>query len=282
MNDSREYRFPYLIRTSGDFPEDFAPFAEDVLYPGLFLPRDDPDWFGRSANPPRVLLITPESLRIHFHPAARIEPRALPFDQRLSVETGRMLLIGWIGFESVESAVRLPYNRRVDEPVRNFLAMLRARLLDPGPNEQCDCQHIGDPLDLKFQNCIRLELDASECELARFFVAPRGTRLRKWLLKRVRWTPGDLAILTDRRIIWITERYRGGREIYGSFVSWTRADNVASIQLREQAACPCVVISLANGRQWSMPLREDMRAAGTRFAREAERILSARAVHGAR
>lgn len=275
MNDSREYRFPYLIRTGGDLPEGFPSFADDVFYPGLFLPRDDPDWFGRSANPPRVVLITPESLNVYFHAASRIPARALVLDERLSVETGRMLLIGWVEFASAETSIRLPYNRRVDAPVRNFLAMLRTRLLDPSPSGR-DCIAIGDQLDLKFHNCLCTELESEELERIRLFIGPRRTRIRRWLFNRDRWTAGDVVSLTDRRMLWITERYRGAREVYGSFTAWAHPDNIEAIDIGTGASGYRLRIGLRNGRTWAIPIPDDRITAAEQFMDAAPETLLSR------
>src|ERR1700733_1042039 len=94
--DSRQYRFASLIRSRQDFPEDFPPLAEHTLFPALFLPRGGADWFGRSANPPRVILCTSDGLEVHFHPESGKPPVSFPCNEYLSIQTGRMLLIGWI------------------------------------------------------------------------------------------------------------------------------------------------------------------------------------------
>jgi len=47
--DSRWYAFAYLIKSEDDLPADFPipEFARGFQL-GVFLPRDHPDWFGRS------------------------------------------------------------------------------------------------------------------------------------------------------------------------------------------------------------------------------------------
>ena len=55
--DSREYVFAYLIRSAEDVPADFPIPEPERFRTGLFLPRDGPDWFGRRAYPPRILLL---------------------------------------------------------------------------------------------------------------------------------------------------------------------------------------------------------------------------------
>lgn len=70
MTDSRHYRFPYLIRSKDDIPADF-PKVPHTFDAGLFLSRDDPDWFGRSAYPPRILVLLENKIQIHTHPSAR-------------------------------------------------------------------------------------------------------------------------------------------------------------------------------------------------------------------
>jgi hypothetical protein len=70
--DSRQYIFAYLIRSLEDVPADFPiPAADGGFRLGLFLPRDEPDWFGRSTYPTRILLLSGGAVVILPHPKMR-------------------------------------------------------------------------------------------------------------------------------------------------------------------------------------------------------------------
>jgi hypothetical protein len=266
MNDSRQYRFAYLIRSRRDLPEDFPVFTESILFPALFLARDDPDWFGRSANPPRVILFTGETLQVHFHPEFGSAPKSFLCDDHLSVQTGRMLLIGWLGFASREGEITLPYNRRVDEPVHTFLAMLRARLLRAGAGSSGDGDWYGDALDIKFRNALHHEIDRGEIERARLFIAPRLQSTGHWPLRVARLSSGSLLSLTDRRLVWITERYRHSREMYGSVTCYSCLDGVERVETDGGAAACRLSVSLRNGKRWEVDIPNEFGAAAQAFA----------------
>jgi hypothetical protein len=271
-NDSRQYRFAYLIQSLHDFPEDFPPLGEHTLFPALFLPRGGADWFGRSANPPRVILCTSAGLEVHFHPESGRPPVSFPCNEYLSIQTGRMLLIGWIRFASKEADLKLLYNRRVDEPVRIFLGMLRARFLRPDAILRADQAFLGDAPDLKFQNALNHEIDEGEVERVRLFVAPRMHPSGCWPFRIRRSTPGHLIVLTDRRLLWITESYRHTRALYGSVTCYAHPGNVARVE-----AVSRLSISLRNGKTWTLDIPEEMRRDACEFAAMAEARMMTRA-----
>ncbi len=273
MNDSREYRFPYLIRTAADFPEDFPRFPDGTLFPGLFLPRDDPDWFGRSANPPRVILLNNDVLDVHFHPSCERPSVSIPFDERLSVQIGRLLLIGWIRLASYGTDIKLPYKRRTDEPVRIFLGMLRARLLRPHGNGGTECMRLGDALDLKFRNELNEEIDKEEIGMVRLFIAPQKLP-GGWFFRGNRSTAGCLLNLSDRRLTWITECYGGIRQRYGALVTWAHADNVAHVFLDTEGSECRLSVMLRNGKVWKIGIPAERSADAREFAAISRRLLS--------
>jgi hypothetical protein len=263
MNDSRQYRFAYLILSRKDFPEDFPPFTERALFPALFLARDGMDWFRRSGSPPRVVLFTGETLEVHFHPESGRPLASIPCNECLSIQTGRLLLIGWVRFASKTADLSLPYNRRVDEPVHIFLGMLRARLLSPDGALSKEA-FLGDAPDLKFQNALNQEIDKGEVERARLFIAPRKRSSGYWPFRTTRWTPGNLIALTDRRLLWITESYRFARVPYGSVTCYVHPGHVAQVETSSAGAV--LSVSLRNGKIWKLDIPEELRADAREFA----------------
>jgi hypothetical protein len=279
MNDSRQYRFAYLIHTQQDFPEDFPPFTERTLFPALFLPRDGTDWFARAAHPPRVVLFTGERLEVHFHKDSGRLPVSLLCDEDLSIQVGRLLLIGWIGFASIGADIKLPYNRRVDEPVDLFLGMLRHRLLGTDRPSSPERSLLGDARNLKFHNTLNYEIDEGEVIRASLFVAPRIRTSGFWPFRTRCSTPGNLIALTNRRLIWITERYRDARAQYGSVTCYAHLDNLAQVETDSAGTVSSAVfrlsVSLRNGKIWRLDIPEELEADAREFAAMA-RACSAR------
>ena len=123
--DSRRYIFPYLIRSADDLPADF-PIPESAVgfQIGLFLPRDNPDWFGRSGYPPRIILLQRDALVLATHPRYDAEAVRLALSDLAFYAAGHFLLIGWLRFVTAEAEIYLPYNTRSERPIGAFLDSL--------------------------------------------------------------------------------------------------------------------------------------------------------------
>jgi len=65
---------------------------------GIFQPRDDPDWFGRSSYPSRILLLKDNTLHLISHPVAGRPPCRWTLEQISAVESGHLLPKGRLGF----------------------------------------------------------------------------------------------------------------------------------------------------------------------------------------
>src|SRR5947209_7745934 len=94
--DSREYRFAFEIQSLSEIPANFAIQENPGTFrSGVFLPRDDPDWFGRRSYPARVLLLYDESVTIAAHSGAREPSTTISLRDLEMIESGHVLLIGW-------------------------------------------------------------------------------------------------------------------------------------------------------------------------------------------
>ena len=132
--DSRDYIVAFELRSIDDCPADFElPSSIAGFDAGLFLPRGDRDWFGRPLYPPRILLLKGGALYIVSHPGTGEPPRRGAMDQIAAVESGHMLLKGWLRFTGtgLDSTVR--YNTRGFPAVFPFMRRFRNRLLKAAP-----------------------------------------------------------------------------------------------------------------------------------------------------
>ncbi len=92
--DSRNYVFALPIRCAEDIPRDFGYRGDAGFLAGVFLPRDDPDWFGRSDYPARLLLLFEDRIVVIPHPKARkAAPIKLLLEDLEAVESGRALVL---------------------------------------------------------------------------------------------------------------------------------------------------------------------------------------------
>ncbi len=161
--DSRDYIVAFEIHSAGDCPPDFALLAALSRFEaGLFLPRDDPDWFGRSKYPPRVLLLRSNTLHILPHPSTNDSHSDLQIGQISTVESGHMLLKGWLRFIGFGFDHTVQYNTRGFRSVFRFMCRLREKLLGRGDTFSTSEVRLGTSVDMKFDNALSRELDFGE------------------------------------------------------------------------------------------------------------------------
>jgi hypothetical protein len=254
--DSRCYIFSYLIRSVDDLPADFSiPESAKSFQIGVFLPRDDPDWFGRSHYPPRILLLDSGSVLVLTHPRYNGEPSRIALSDLAFYEVGHILLIGWLQFDTAGFEVHLPYNTRTERPLNEFLDSLMKVYLGPGTKvRDAGIAEFGPPLDTKFRNHLTGTLREHEILSTRWF-SPPSERLRRWGPFRVRSEiGGDLIAITNTRIIWIRDHWNNRYERYGSITSTAPLRGVASVRCQRTGEDRDLTITLLSGMSWRIPL----------------------------
>jgi hypothetical protein len=99
---------------------------------GIFLPQDDPNWFGRIDYPARILLLQHDMLYVASHPSSGQVSICIPLSDLQELEMGRILLLGWLTFRFGGRECHLPYNTRGSRPLEAFLEHLRRKWLTRG------------------------------------------------------------------------------------------------------------------------------------------------------
>jgi len=267
--DSRDYIVAFELGSIDDCPPDFElPPGLAGFDTGLFLPRGDPDWFRRSAYPPRVLLLKDGALSVVSHPSAGEQPCRWPLEQISWVESGHMLLKGWLRFTGSGFDYTVRYNTRGLRSVLWFMGQFRNQWLRSGEPSGSSAVHLGSGLDIKFSNALARELDSGESIVAQVFQAPRAVRSKSWLLPYRRWIAGDLLALTSRRLLWITDRDRGSYSRYGSIASYARCDAVLNICLTSGRSGRILQVDLHSGSAWKVPIASENRWEHERVAKD--------------
>jgi hypothetical protein len=265
--DSRRYIFSYAIRSPEDVPADFPTPSEPGFRIGVFLPRDDPDWFGRSRFPPRVAVLGADSIVVQTHPACGGSSVRIRLADLAFYEVGRILLIGWLRFVAAASEILLPYNTRADRPITEFLEALAQAYLpgsqdprrgeDGGERGGEEMVALGPPLDIKFHNHLLAALREGERLHVRWFSPPRQTAPR-WGPLRIRTQiAGDLLALTDKRILWITDRRDGRYERYGSITRTGRLRGIETVGCERDRDEGELMIAFGEGAHWRIPVGRD-------------------------
>ena len=178
--DSRQYIVAFEMHSTADWPPDFAlPSTLTNFDTGIFLPRGDPDWFRRPSYPPRILLVKDNALYIVSHGSAGEPPRRCPMEHISWVESGHMLLKGWLRFTGSGFDYTVRYNTRGFPPVFRFMRRFRDKLLRGALPRGASEVQLGASLDIKFANALARELDSEELLSGAGFPSTGKDRLQK-------------------------------------------------------------------------------------------------------
>jgi len=257
--DSRHYIIAYELPSNDEAPQDFG-HRDEVprFHAGLFLPRDSPDWFGRSSYPPRVLALVPSGLVIVPHPSSQEPAHRLSFERLSFIESGHILLRGWLRFVGHDFDRTLFYNTRGSGAVDGFMLKFRASFLAGFADaRQKTAIEMGQPLDLKFSNALSHELDPGEAVLATLFRPARQLTRRLFVFNRRSVASADVMALTVKRLLWITDSYKGGYARYGSIARYARPANVVRILREWDGTERALRVLFDSGHQWQIPLAEE-------------------------
>ena len=245
--DSRNYVVALPLHRAEDIPRDFDYREDPGFLIGVFLPRDDPDWFDRSDYPARILLLFEDRVAVIPHPKSRkATPVNLPLEDLEAVESGQSLLKGWIRFHGRETT-EIPYNRRTSEPVEQWLRALRRGLCRnqamPSPNWRM----LGGPLDIKFRNALVAESEDGEEPLALWFRAADERAAGYGIFSRKISDPGHLMAVMANRVLWVTDRIGRGRDRYGYVATYAPRRAVKELTARPE----WFGVTLKSARQWT-------------------------------
>jgi len=261
--DSRHYIVAFELHSAEDCPLDFAlPDSLAGFDAGLFLPRDDPDWFGLSSYPPRILLLKGGALATVSHPSAGEQTNRWAMAQISAVESGHMLLKGWLRFAGRGFDCTVRYNTRGSLAVCQFMTRFRSEFLRGAQARDASTVHLrevhpGARLDIKFANALEGELGVAETVQLQVFQPPEELPATRWRFPRHRRAAGDLLALTDRRLLWITDREKGFCSRYGSIASYAPLDAVSHIALAPDG----LQVDLNGSAAWQVPIAPAYREA---------------------
>jgi hypothetical protein len=170
-----------------------------------------------------------------------------------------MLLKGWLRFTGPGFDCTVRYNTRGFPPVFRFMQRFRAKLLRGAQPHVTSQVGFGRGLDIKFINALAAELDAAETVPMQVFQPPREVKSGRWLLPRRRLIAGDLLALTDRRLLWITDRDGGSYSRFGSIATYAPFDAVLRIGLTSGRGGDLLQVDLNSGSTWRLPMASESR-----------------------
>jgi len=268
--DSWQYRFAFLAGSNAELPADFdlSALKRGFRY-ALFLPKEEAGWAGRTPSPPRILFLYEDALEIYAHPASGEQPVTIPFAELQFIERGHILLQGWLRFHAACCERNLSYNTRNSQAVRRFLRVLYSAFFNPSLQAGSVKGSLGPPLNLKFQNACAEEWLPGEVVQAQLF-RPSKRKFRTFgPLRREEWRPADFVAVTDRRVVWITDRYRDRFEPYGIITCFAPLRSVLGLFCEPVQDGIRLSIKLIGGLTWSIPAPIEMETEIRAFAEAA-------------
>jgi len=203
------------------------------------------------------------------HPGAKEPKFLIPLRDLETLECGRILLLGWIRLRWDDVQQDLPYNRRCALTVERFLARLKTRWLadEAGLSgiELPSHRDHGTAFNEKFEYALETEMIDDERPLIRFF-HPSIRRVRRRLLRYETWSAGDLLVLSQRRVLWITERRGTAYEPYGTVSHSAPLSALAEVAHLRAEHGPELRVCLRSGESWRLPLDDTHGADAQSFA----------------
>jgi hypothetical protein len=276
--DSNRCAAAYLIRSFRDVPVNIqVPEPNHTFQSGLFLPREHPDWLGRSSYPARVVLLSAGALVILTHlnggaPAVRILLQDLLF-----FEKGHNTHRGWLRFIEKGADHRLPYRRHCDTAIEEFLNGFREAYLPGMGFPTIAPGEFGEAPDLKFDNAERFELQPGERVLFQFFSPAAKDLTTSWIFPWESWTASDLVAITSRRVLWITDRVEGRYDFYATVTRSAPAETLSEVSVESADEGCALSIKFSGGSLWSASLPMGRQADALRFAEAVTRFRECRA-----
>ncbi len=251
--DSRAYAYAYVIREFEDVPGDFAESIAPLFFLGLYLPQGITGRFNTPAYPARVLLLAGDELILYVHPSLHAPP--------LSVSIGDVRVVSWEKFlldcrfslDRGSSQCEIQYSARNGEPVAEFFGHVRGRPIPAnyGYARPRSILHVGDPLDLKFASLEGAGLAEEEGIRARLFISAQSKIERRWLGTLESWTPADYLAVTDRRLLWMTDRQGEYRQTFDDRCAYLPLAYVRNVGVRKNTG---LVIEMQDEITWTINL----------------------------
>jgi hypothetical protein len=126
-------------------------------------------------------------------------------------------------------------------------------------------------LDLKFGYARSSEIDTGERVLVEFFSPAEKQIRRRWVFRFDHWSPADLVCFTDRRLLWITDRYEGRYQRYGSISRYAPLRDVSGLSCERTPDACQLRLALRPGVSWQVPVPVAMHEQAAGFAEEARK-----------
>lgn len=106
-------------------------------------------------------------------------------------------------------------------------------------------------------------------------VNPPARQDRGWpVFRREQWSAGDLLVATARRLLWITDRYKGQHERYGSTSFSAPLESISDFGSGVTDQGTELKISFRSGHSWRIPCHETEEREARKFEIEIGKVVN--------
>jgi hypothetical protein len=257
--DSRQYRFAYEIHAAADIPRDFAvPLPVSLGSLSIFMPGDTQDGWQKPCYPPRIYILTRDTLAVYPHPTADESPFVISLNDLIEIDSEMALLYGALQLYGRTISRCFRYNAAHHKHVAALLRILRSMWL---PHFCLQMPAVALPtrdrsVDFKWQCAAEAELDAGE-DVYRYCLQPqRKKSIKTWIFSRTRVLPVTSLILTNRRIMTISTS-KDTSDRYGIVTCYTAPFNLRTASVERTTDGLELCLEINNSRTWQISFADE-------------------------
>jgi hypothetical protein len=237
--NSQLYRCGYPIRNEHEFPSDFHPDLRHGRFSfGIFLPGCSMR-FGQA--PPHILVLLSNAIVFASHPSEEEGQHTILYEDLISVQAGKFLLDCSIRFVTAGYDFELFHNGRDSRLVDDFVSRLEERVFPPLLPSEFPTATLRGKLNYKFTQAEARELFPGEIIVSRLFCGPSGDA-------------ANYVAITNRRLLWITDRSGMERDPFGVYVRSTGLTRLFGISLSTGQEGHFLRINLFPSTTWNVPV----------------------------
>ena len=258
--DSQRYRFGYRLQVLSDVPEDFSlPPLKDGWLSAFFMPGDADALWKAQVYPPRIYIVTDDTLMVCSHPNAQEAPFVVRLQDLIEVSTKRGLLHGVLRFHFGDSSQGFQYNGCHQHYVSEFLRVLRSVWLPYCKAALPVAARLETCLGVTYRSwhALQTELDPDEMLYGVCGLPSLRSEKRRLLFQSVQMLPAILLAVTNRRLIAISMGAGDTDGLYETAVRSTPFRDLAVGTVESDARGLTVSLQHTSERAWRFSFEAD-------------------------
>jgi hypothetical protein len=258
--DSRQYRFAYEIKSAVDVPGDFpVPFPISLCCSVIFMPGDTQDVWQEPCYPPRIYILTRDTLAVYPHPTADETPFVISLDDLIEIDSETALLYGAFQLYGNTISRCFRYSATHHKHVAAFLRKVRSLWL-PSFRMKTSAGALPSrdrPVDFRCQCAAEAELDTGEAIYKYCLQPQREKKIERWIFSKIQVSPAIFLILTNRRIMTISTSKCATSDQYGIELCYTAPCNLSAAIVEQTVDGFNLHFEIKNDRTWKLSLADE-------------------------